>query len=92
MPSLFAAALLCCVEYSLGDGVGLALAGRKELLETLGALGTAEGRVGDEGVELSTLGAGEGSLDGLEVGLDLLEGLAVLGEGSNVRRGSVLAC
>lgn len=79
-------------EDLLGDGVSLALTGGKELVKTLGALGTREGGVLDEGLELGTLGAGKSGLDGLEVGLDLLEGLGVLGEGSDVGGGGVLAC
>lgn len=79
------------MQNSLSDGISLALAGGEELLEALGSVGTAEGGVGDEGLKLGTLGTGESSLDGLKVGLDLLEGLAVLGQSSHVRGRSVLA-
>lgn len=59
----------------LSDGVSLCLA--KELLEALGSLGTGKGGVGDERLELGAFRSAEEGLDGLEVGLDLLECLGV---------------
>ena len=87
-----AGAVAAEIGNSLGDGVGLALAGGQELIEAVGSVGTAESGVGDKSLELGALGTGKSSLDGLEIGLNLLKGLAVLGESSNICRGSVLAC